>query len=672
MDKVYRQLEVSAAAAQRLAQEGHDRGRLGHEGGLVERDAMVFQAARRIAQLDAAHEGLVFGRLDMRAELDPQPRYVGRIGLRDERPRLAADRLARAGGRGVLPGDRGRAAATSYAAGCCAAPARGSSASRTSCSTPALEGRHRPADRRRGRADGPAVPGPRPVDALDRRDHPGRAGQGDPRARPGRRRDQRRPGHRQDRRGAAPRGVPALHRPAPLRERRRADRRSERRLHALHRAGAAVASARPRSRCARSARSSTASGPPATTSRPSPTSRARPGWRPCCAGPRGCRRRAAPTSFRVFWRDDVIALDRGALGRVRRQLMSQGRRNRQLPRVAGALLDADVAPGARRARSRAWPRGVRRRHARRPGRSSTSCWPGGRRSTPPTCSAGCATPSCWPGSPRACSAPRSSGCCSSRGAAATPDRAVGPGRAAARRAALRARRRAGPHRRRARPRRDRAARGRPRHAGAADRLRPRVRAVRPRLGAADAPDRGRPVRPRADRRGAGPHADAVADGRPPRPHRLVDDRRRPGAVVVADPRASRRRPGPRRSRARTLHEFHLSTNYRNSAEIYEYAAAYAERVGLDADLPDRRPLDRRRAAGGHRASPTSRPRPARRCSRWPARSRGTVGVVVPVARRSEVNAWLASWPELADDAPERPRRRSTPRSRRPARTGSSC
>ena len=29
---------------------------------------------------------------------------------------------------------------------------------------------------------------------------------------------------------------------------------------------------------------------------------------------------------------------------------------------------------------------------------------------------------------------------------------------------------------------------------------------------------------------------------------------------------------------------------------------------------------------------------------------GTVGIVVPVARRSEVNAWLASWPELADDA----------------------
>jgi DNA helicase IV len=84
VDRVYVQLAKSAAAAQELAREGHDRGRLGHEGGLVERDAMVFQAAKRIAQLDAAHEGLVFGRLDLRAELDAAPRYVGRIGLRDE------------------------------------------------------------------------------------------------------------------------------------------------------------------------------------------------------------------------------------------------------------------------------------------------------------------------------------------------------------------------------------------------------------------------------------------------------------------------------------------------------------------------------------------------------------------------------------------------------------
>ncbi|MGI9157945.1 MAG: HelD family protein [Marmoricola sp.] len=84
VDGVYRQLLRSAASAQALAREGHSRGRLGHEGGLVERDAMVFQAARRLASLDAAHEGLVFGRLDMREEVAAEARYIGRIGLRDD------------------------------------------------------------------------------------------------------------------------------------------------------------------------------------------------------------------------------------------------------------------------------------------------------------------------------------------------------------------------------------------------------------------------------------------------------------------------------------------------------------------------------------------------------------------------------------------------------------
>lgn len=83
VDRVYTQLEVAARNAKLLATEGHSRARLGHEGGLVERDAMVFQAAKRLATLDAAHEGLVFGRLDLK---DPttDPRYVGRIGLRDD------------------------------------------------------------------------------------------------------------------------------------------------------------------------------------------------------------------------------------------------------------------------------------------------------------------------------------------------------------------------------------------------------------------------------------------------------------------------------------------------------------------------------------------------------------------------------------------------------------
>ncbi len=83
VDTVYRQLADSARSAEELAEEGRARAQLGHEGGLVERDAMLFQAAKRIATLDAAHEGLVFGRLDMHDDIDDEPRYVGRIGLRD-------------------------------------------------------------------------------------------------------------------------------------------------------------------------------------------------------------------------------------------------------------------------------------------------------------------------------------------------------------------------------------------------------------------------------------------------------------------------------------------------------------------------------------------------------------------------------------------------------------
>ena len=89
VDTVYARLDAATKSAQALADEGHGRGRLGHEGGLVERDAMVFQAAKRIAALDAAHEGLVFGRLD---RIDGEARYVGRIGLRDaEREVLLVD-----------------------------------------------------------------------------------------------------------------------------------------------------------------------------------------------------------------------------------------------------------------------------------------------------------------------------------------------------------------------------------------------------------------------------------------------------------------------------------------------------------------------------------------------------------------------------------------------------
>ena len=135
------------------------------------------------------------------------------------------------------------------------------------------------------------------------------------------------------------------------------------------------------------------------------------------------------------------------------------------------------------------------------------------------------------------------------------------------------------------------------------------------------------------------------------------------------------RPSPRGARAEALegkdvHEFHLSTNYRNSSEIYEYAAAYAERVGLDADLPTAvrsTGVSRRRARGRADLEAAVRAEVVRLAGEVA----GTVGVVVPAARRAEVNAWLASWPELAADAPARAQR-SVAGARRAARTAWWC
>jgi DNA helicase IV len=100
VDRVYGRVEEAARSASRIAVEGHQRGQAQNVGrvreeeqtGLYERDVLVFAAARRIAELDAEHEGLVFGRLDSDGG-DDQPAaataadleklYVGRIGVRD-------------------------------------------------------------------------------------------------------------------------------------------------------------------------------------------------------------------------------------------------------------------------------------------------------------------------------------------------------------------------------------------------------------------------------------------------------------------------------------------------------------------------------------------------------------------------------------------------------------
>ena len=89
VDVVYSRLDESAKVAQSLVAEGFARGHVGNEGGLVERDAMVYQASRRLSALNAAHDGLVFGRLNL---VDGESRYIGRIGVRDaERDVLLVD-----------------------------------------------------------------------------------------------------------------------------------------------------------------------------------------------------------------------------------------------------------------------------------------------------------------------------------------------------------------------------------------------------------------------------------------------------------------------------------------------------------------------------------------------------------------------------------------------------
>ncbi len=152
--------------------------------------------------------------------------------------------------------------------------------------------------------------------------------------------------------------VVALHRAAYLlysdrrryETRRRADRRAVRGVHALHRAGAARRSARPPSRCARWARSSTGSA----SSRHDD---------PAVADVKGSARMAelmrrtarigvpdAPDELRVFYRDDNIVLSpaRAQPGPAAAAVAGPAQ-----PAGAARRVDAarrDVAAGARRAR----------------------------------------------------------------------------------------------------------------------------------------------------------------------------------------------------------------------------------------------------------------------------------------------------------------------------------
>ena len=641
VDRVYVQLERSAANAAALAREGHQRGRLGHEGGLVERDAMVYQAARRIAQLDAAHEGLVFGRLDLDPAFDAEPRYIGRIGLRDDhRDSLLIDW-------------RAPAAAVFYQA---------------TAAEP-----QRVVRRRVLRCAGPRVVGLEDelLDDTVETDLP-IVGEGALLAQLSRARD--RSMHsivatiqaEQDRAIRAPaRGavlisggpgtgktVVALHRAAYLlyTDRRRYEtggvlvvgpsgvfmRYIERVLPSLGETAVALRSL-----------GEVVDGVRATRHDDPRVAEVKGSARMAEVLRRAARQAVpgAPEELRVFWRDDVLVLDRRLLAKVRRQLLAQGRRNRQLPRVARALLDVLWAQvrgerGLDRGREAFDEELLSRRDVVD---FAVSWWP-------PLEAVQVLS---WLADPEMLAR-------TGHGLLSPEDQRLllkswgTPGDLAVEDVPL------------------------------VDELRyalgdPPERGEEqpddvPTLleGAVDlqelttAADReyapaGRAWAPPTHRIEDDPFAHVLVDEAQdlsPMQWRMVGRRGRHATwTVVGDPVQSSW-PAPADAeearaealRGKDVHAFHLSTNYRNSAEIYQHAAAYAARVGLRADLPRAvrsTGLAPRVLTGHEDLEATVRAEVAATAAAVP----GTVGVVVPVARRSEVNGWLASWPELAADAP---------------------
>jgi DNA helicase IV len=637
VDRVYVQLKRSARNAQALATEGYGRGALGHEGGLVERDAMVFQAARRIAQLDAAHEGLVFGRLDLLPELDPEPRYIGRIGLRDD------DRDS------LLIDWRAPAAAVFYQA---------------TAAEP-----HSVVRRRVLRCSGPQVVGVEDelLDSEVETDLP-IVGEGALMAQLSRARD--RSMHsivatiqaEQDRAIRAPakgvvaisggpgtgKTVVALHRAAYLlyTDRRRYEtggvlvvgpsgvfmRYIERVLPSLGETAVALRSL------------GEVVGGLRATRHDEPAAAAVKGSRRMAELMRRTARQQAPGSpkeYRVFWRDDVIHLDRGALGKLRRQLMGQGQRNRQLPRVASALLDV------------MW-RQVRGERGRERGREAfdddmlsseafvdfaLSWWPP---LTAPEVLAWLRDPEflarvgegvVTPDEQRLLVESWQAGDLSVEDVPLVDELRYALG-------------------------------------DVPDRVRDEDHELDDFLGGdlqelTTAAERefgsGRVWQPPTHRIDDDGYAHVLVDEAQdltPKQWRMVGRRGRAATWTIVGDAAQSSWPVPAESASaraaaiegKDLHEFHLSTNYRNSSEIYDHAAAYAERVGLDADLPTAvrsTGVSPRVVAVGEDEAATLRAELATLAGQVG----GTIGIVVPVARRAEVSTWLASWPERADDAP---------------------
>ena len=630
VDTVYRQLAESTRSAEQLAAEGRARGQLGHEGGLVERDAMVYQAARRMASLDAAHEGLVFGRLDMLPEVDVEPRYVGRIGLRDSN-------------RDVLLIDwRAPAAAVFYQA------------------THAEP--HSVIRRRILRCSAETVVGVEDdlLDSEVETDLPV-VGEGALMAQLSRARD--RSMHsivatiqaEQDRAIRAPnkgvvmisggpgtgKTVVALHRAAFLlyADRRRYEtggvlvvgpsgvfmRYIERVLPSLGETAVALRSL-----------GDVVDGLYATR-RDDPRVAEVKGSAAMAEVLRRTARQYVPGSpreFRVFYRDDVLVLGSRELAQARRQLLSMGPRNRSTTRVASTLIDL------------MW-RQVRSERARERTKEdfademrtndafldfASSWWP----------VLDAATVLGWM---------RDTDLLARVADGVLDDEAV---RLLAKSWGE-----------------DLSVDDMP----LVDELRyilgdpPIVNDVEEDpLALADSSLHE--LTTAADREYAGPrgwtpptnrveddgYAHVLVDEAQdltPMQWRMVGRRGRTATwTIVGDPAQSSWPVREEADRARDaaiadkpVHAFHLSTNYRNSAEIYEFAAAYAGRVGLDADLPNAvrsTGVAPREVVEGDLEAATRR-----LLGEMVAAVEGTVGIVVPVARRAEVSGWLAGWPEAA-------------------------
>jgi DNA helicase IV len=634
VDTVYRQLAESTRSAEQLAVEGRARGQLGHEGGLVERDAMVYQAARRMATLDAAHEGLVFGRLDMRPAVDEEPRYVGRIGLRD-------------GNRDVLLIDwRAPAAAVFYQA------------------TPAEP--HDVIRRRILRCSGETVVGVEDdlLDSEVETDLP-IVGEGALMAQLSRARD--RSMHsivatiqaEQDRAIRAPnkgvvlisggpgtgKTVVALHRAAYLlyADRRRYEtggvlvvgpsgvfmRYIERVLPSLGETAVALRSL-----------GDVVDGVHATR-RDDPRVAEVKGAAAMAEVLRRTARQFVPGSpreFRTFYRDDVLVLGSRELGQARRHLLGMGSRNRSTTRVASTLIDLLWRQvRSERARERTKEDFAEEMRTSDAFLEFAAAW--------------------WP----VLDAPMVLGWLRDTELLARVADGVLE---------------------------DEAVRLLAKSWGedlSVDDV-PLVDELRYLLGdppivndseedpLALADSSLQELTTAADREYAGsrgwmPPTNRIEDDGyahvlideaqdlTPMQWRMVGRRGRTATwTIVGDP-AQSSWPVPAESeRARTqalnsltgdkpVHAFHLSTNYRNSAEIYEFAAAYAERAGLDADLPN---AVRSTGTAPVEVVDVDLEAATRRVLlELLEQVGGTVGIVVPVARRAEVNRWLAGWPEAA-------------------------